>query len=141
MQSPALSLATDRSFSHVAPGRTKSRRQPPRKLPTDTDIEDEESDDNLSSDDEDDDHEEDRNWPQQWNTEVEVNPMQARQSSSSHYGMSPIELDHLNSPLPSDVMMPFQSFDGLFPDQAGYALGDGQTLEQASSQSYTSGQV
>ena len=154
MQSLATSIAPDIHHSHSCTPRVKSKRPLAHGSPTATELEDEELDDDVSREDEndddnnedDDDDDDDTDWSlsgkmSPWDPAIEASAMQARQNSSFRYDTSPVKFESSTGALPSDGMQPFPSFDNLFLDQSGFALGDGQALEQTSSQSYTGSQV
>ena len=146
IQNSATPLPTDKPLYHISPAPTKPRRPRLLKLPTDDSFEAEEWDDDLSSEDGNDNDDEDVDWLQsencsQWNPASEASRMQAHQSHSHQFGPSPPDFESSTSSLPGNEMLPLSSFDHLFPDRAGFALGDTQAHEQASNQLFTGGQV
>ena len=143
MQGLATPLPMESPLPHTKPSHTEFVRPRLQRLPTETDFEDEESND-RSGEDDDDYH--NTGWPQsdewsQWDPAIESSHIQARQSPSSYNAVSSHNLETLTSPLPDDGMRLLSSFDLVCPGQFGFELGDPQTLQQASNQSFTGHQV
>ena len=141
MQGPISPLPMKRSLSHISPAPNKSIRPPLQRFPTDTDLEYEESDDNPSSEDS---HDDDANWPEsekcsQWDPASVC--MQASQSPSHRYALSPHDFESLTSPLPNDGMRPLSSFDQIYSDQYGFELENALALQQATNEIVAGGQV
>ena len=143
MQGLATLLPMERPLPHIKPSHTENVRPRLQRLPTDTDFEYEESNNRSGEDDDDNDT---TGWPQseewsQWNPASEFSHMQAGQSPSHYNAMSSHDLETLTSPLPNDGMRFLSSFDLIYPDQFGFELGNPQTLQQASNQSFNGDQV
>ena len=143
MQGLATPLPMESPLPYTKPSHTESVRPRLQRLPTETDFEDEESND-RSGEDEDDNH--NTGWPQsdewsQWDPASEFSHIQALQSPSSYNAVSSHALETMTSPLPDDGMRLLSSFDLVCPGQFGFELGDPQTLQQASNQSFTGHQV
>ena len=111
---------------------------------TDIHLEDE-SNDTLSSENGNEDDDDNANWSQsdnwpQWDLGIETSCMPARQSPPNQFDMPSVEVETLGSPLPTDGMLPFSSFDQSFPEQSLFQTGGLQALE-ASDISHTGVQV
>ena len=143
MQGLATPLPMEIPLPHIKPPHTEFERPLLQRLPTDTDFEYEESNDRSGEDDDDNGN---TGWPQseewsQWDPASEFNRMQAGQSPSHYNAVSSHDLEFLTGPLPNDGMRLLSSFDLICPNQFGFEMGDPQTVQQASNQSFTGDQV
>ena len=145
MQGLATPLPMEKPLSQFKPLHTESVRPCLQRLPTDTAFDYGESN-NCSGEDDDDDENDNTVWPQdedwsQWDPASGFGHAQERQSPSYDTTVTSHDLESMTGPWPQHGMRLLSSFDLICPGQFGFGLGNLQTLQQGSNQSFIGDEV